>query len=227
MLLNLLIPLTMLFPARVDLAATLEHFDARAAELPQTLEAPRLAELNALAEWIAEQPADSPVELIFICTHNSRRSHMGQIWAQAAAYHHGLDHIRTYSGGTEATAFNPRAVAALRGLGVGLSTEAPDAANPLYRVELQPDHAPSTATSKVYSDAMNPQSGFAAVMTCSDADEACPLVFGAAARFALPYIDPKVADGTDEEAATYRERAEQIGVEMSYVMGRAAALRTR
>ena len=47
---------------------------------------------------------------------------------------------------------------------------------------------------KTYGDDANPDSGFAAVMTCSSADKGCPIVYGAAARFATPYVDPKVSD---------------------------------
>lgn len=225
MLLNLILSAAMTLPLKADLNATLDRFAAAAVDYPRDADPERLAELNALADWIAEQPLDTPTELIFICTHNSRRSHMGQIWAQAAAWHHGLDDVRTFSGGTEATAFNPRAVTALRDLGVGIHTPDPGAANPTYQVHLQPERPATTAWSKVYSAPENPQHGFAAVMTCSDADEACPLVFGADSRFAIPYVDPKVSDGTAEESATYRERAEQIGTELFYVMSRAAALR--
>ena len=223
MLLNLILLAAMTLPLKADLNATIERLAAAAVDYPQTADPERLAELNALAEWIAKQPADTPTELIFICTHNSRRSHMGQIWAQAAAYHHGLLHVRTYSGGTEATAFNPRAVTALRDLGVGIHTPDPTATNPTYAIHLQPDKPATSAWSKVYNDTANPQRGFAAVMTCSSADEACPVVFGADSRFAIPYVDPKAADGTSEEAATYLERAEQIGTEMFYVMAQAAA----
>ena len=73
--------------------------------------------------------------------------------------------------------------------------------------------------SKTYTDEANPQQGFGAVMTCSSADRGCPLVHGAVARFATPYVDPKVSDGTDEEAATYDARCRQIGTEMLYLMG--------
>src|SRR5690625_5796744 len=53
------------------------------------------------------------VKLNYICTHNSRRSHLAQIWTQTAASHFGIDGVETYYGGTVATAFNPRTVAAI------------------------------------------------------------------------------------------------------------------
>lgn len=201
---------------------TLTLMERAATELPRTLQPERLQELNDLAAWVADRD-EAPC--IFICTHNSRRSHMGAIWAQAAAWHFGLDGVRTFSGGTEATAFNPRAVAALRDLGVRIVPVDENSGNMIYQVGLQADSPEFEVFSKVYTDPVNPSEGFAAVMTCSDADEACPLVFGADARFATPYEDPKVSDGTPEEAATYHERAMQIGAEMYYVMSRAAALR--
>jgi hypothetical protein len=68
----------------------------------------------------------------------------------------------------------------------------------------------------VYADAANPQREFCAIMTCSQADEACPNVAGAANRIAIPYEDPKAADGTPEEAAVYDERCAQIARETLY-----------
>jgi protein-tyrosine-phosphatase len=207
-----------------DLETTCQQLDAASRRLPETTAPERMEELEGLAWWIAQQEEQAP--LVFICTHNSRRSHIGQILSQAAAAHYGLDHVRTFSGGTEVTAFNPRAVRALRELGVGIvEQEAGSLANVRYLVSLQPSAPSVVAFSKHYSDPANPQSGFAAVMTCAEADGACPLVFGAAARFSVPYVDPKASDGTDREAEVYRERALQIGTEMFYVMRRAAELR--
>lgn len=208
------------------LKMTLHEMSMKAQALPNELDADRLEELDAMAEWIAEQPTGTATEMTFICTHNSRRSHMGQIWAQAAAWHFGLNDVRTFSGGTEATAFNPRAVRALKELGVTIEVEK-DGENPLYTIQLQDERAPFEAFSKKYTDEANPQKDFAAVMVCSSADQGCPLVYGASARFSIPYIDPKVSDGTEAEAATYRARAMQIGAEMFYVMARAAELRAQ
>lgn len=208
-----------------SLQNTLNQLESLATNLPDQIDATRLQELNAVAQWIVDQPADR-VYLTFICTHNSRRSHMGQVWAQAAAWHFDLTQVHTYSGGTEATAFNPRAIQALRKLGVGI-TESAAGQNPTYAVELQPEQSEFNAFSKKYSHSTNPQKGFAAVMTCSHADEFCPLVFGADARFSLPYVDPKVSDGTPLESETYKDRALQIGSEMFYIMAHARKLMDR
>lgn len=233
-MLNFLLPFLVWFamPSNTDttmempLETTLIAMASRAESLPQSVSADRLEELDALAAWIAEQPSDAPVELIFICTHNSRRSHMGQIWAQAAAWHVGLDRVRTFSGGTEATAFNTRAVRAMQELGVAIETVS-DGDNPLYRVSLQSGRPAFQVFSKEYGDEANPQQGYAAVMVCGSADAGCPIVYGSDARFSIPYVDPKASDGTDAEQATYRARAMEIGTECFYVMARAAELRAR
>jgi hypothetical protein len=52
-------------------------------------------------------------QLTFICTHNSRRSHLSQIWAQTAASYYDVAGVKAFSGGVEATACNERTVAAL------------------------------------------------------------------------------------------------------------------
>lgn len=204
-----------------DLANTIRNLDAAAHALPQKVSKQRLMALNDLSHWVAERPIDEQTSLMFICTHNSRRSHMGQIWGQAAAWVYGLEDVRTYSGGTEATQFNPRAIRALRQLGVDISEKN----DGRHQVQLQTTRPAFEVFSKVFTDDANPSDDFAAIMTCSDADEACPVVYGAAVRFALPYDDPKASDGSLEEASTYQARAMEIGAEMFYVMKRVAELR--
>lgn len=206
-----------LFPPLHSLASSL---DAASEDIPDQ----RKQTLEDLAAWINERHASGkPADLVFICTHNSRRSHMAQLWTQAAAWVHGLDHVRTYSGGTEATALNSSAVEALSDCGFHISVES-DGENPQYRFTFADDADPVIAYSKEYGHPDNPKKDFAAVMTCSDADEACPIVLGASARFATTYQDPKEADGTDKESETYANRCRQIGAEMLYMIRHAAEM---
>ncbi len=156
------------------------------------------------------------INLIFICTHNSRRSHMAQIWAQTAAEYFSIKNINCFSGGTEATAFNPRAVKTINKAGFKIDKQ-DDSNNPVYLVSYSDDSEPVKCFSKVYSDKFNPQKDFAAIMTCSDADENCPVVFGAEARFPVRYEDPKKYDNTELEEIKYQERFEQIGREMLFL----------
>ena len=177
-----------------------------------------LREVSAFV--VAKRRAGQVAELTFICTHNSRRSQMGQVWAAAAAAHFGIDGARTYSGGTEVTAFNPRAVAAMQR--AGFVIEDPGGDNPRYRVTFDQVGPVMECFSKTYDDPLNPATGFAAIMTCSDADEACPVINGASLRAPIRYEDPKVADGTPGEALAYDARCLQIATEMLYVFARAA-----
>lgn len=157
-----------------------------------------------------------PVDLIFICTHNSRRSQMSQLWAQVAVHYYSVQRIQCYSGGIEATAFNPRVVRALKRAGFHVEKGA-DIQNPVYRVNYATGIKLVEAFSKKFSDPGNPQKDFLAVMTCSGADDACPVVPGADVRFSIPYEDSKVADNTTEEEKVYDERCLQIATEMFYV----------
>ena len=188
----------------------------RSAEFDQ-IPAERRARLDELAQYVAEKRTEgTPARLTFICTHNSRRSQIAQIWAAAAAAHYGIPHVETFSGGTEATAFNPRAVAALRRTGLGIDETKPGE-NPHYEVHFAGQATPLGCFSKVYNESPNPQKDFCAVMVCSQADKTCPIVRGSTARVAIPYDDPKAADGTPEESARYDERCRQIACEMLYV----------
>lgn len=174
--------------------------------------------LESIAAYVKEKKsANSPARLNFICTHNSRRSHFGQVMAQVIAARMGLN-IETYSGGTEGTAFHPNAVSALQALGVDIQ-KLDESANPHYRITTG---AVSTETfSKVFSESPNPQKEFAAIMVCSSADAGCPFVAGAEKRISLPFEDPKVSDGTPGQNAMYRERALQIGTELAWAFQRA------
>jgi arsenate reductase len=159
--------------------------------------------------------------IVFICTHNSRRSQLCQIWAATAATYYGVLHVEAYSGGTEVTAFNGRAVAALRRAGFAID-DPKTTPNPRYRVSWHVDGPELECFSKVYHDASNPKSDFCAVMTCSQADKLCPIVQGASKRISLPYNDPKAFDGTPQETANYDERCRQIAREILFAFSEAA-----
>ncbi len=192
------------------------------ARLAESVPAERVGALEELAQTVARTVAP---KLMFICTHNSRRSHLSQVWAQAGAWRFGLDDVETFSGGTEATAFNPRAVAALERAGFRIERRE-RGSNPVYVVRSTGDGPATECFSKVFTDLPNPVDDFVAVMTCSSADAACPVVPGASARFTISYVDPKESDGTQHESATYDERCAQIACEMLWVMKRAAELRS-
>jgi hypothetical protein len=175
----------------------------------------RKEKLNAIADYIR---AKEEARLTFICTHNSRRSHLCQIWAFVMAKYFGLDNIDTYSGGTEATAFNPRAVTTIKR--AGFEVDNPGGENPRYKVYFDDAEEPLICYSKTFDDSYNPQKNFAAIMTCSDADQNCPPVSGAENRFSIPYVDPKESDGTPQEVKTYDKRCKQIADEMYYLMSK-------
>lgn len=184
----------------------------------------RKEDLRKLAGCVKKQIDErGRASLMFICTHNSRRSHMCQIWAQLAAGHYGVSNAATYSGGTEATAFNSRALSSLERAGFEI-TQKKEGGNPVYFVKSGHDAEPMEAFSKVFSDESNPVQDFGAVMTCTQADAACPSVPGAAFRVSIPYDDPKAFDGTEQEAQKYDERSRQIAREMFYLFSQVHSL---
>lgn len=185
----------------------------------------RKSQLRKIAAYVgARAQAGQSAKLTFICTHNSRRSHMAQIWAAVAAAYYQIVGVDTYSGGTEATAFNPRSVATMERAGLQV-TKAVDGKNPRYEVRFQQAGTPLICFSKVYAAAPNPQTDYCAVMTCSEADAGCPIVVGASLRVATPYEDPKVADDTPDEAPRYDARCRQICREMFYLFSQVEAPR--
>lgn len=192
------------------------YIKARIAEFDQIPE-DRKNELRKIALYVRTQIASKQdANLLFICTHNSRRSHIAQIWAQTAALYYDVTPVRTFSGGTEVSAFNPRAVAAMQRVGFDIQ-KTTEGTNPVYQVRFSPSAPPITAFSKVYDQDPNPQSGFVAVMTCANADKNCPVVKGASLRVPTHYEDPKDSDGTPQETRVYDERVRQISREVLYL----------
>jgi arsenate reductase len=181
----------------------------------------RQEQLKAVAETLKKRDQGEVSALTFICTHNSRRSHLSQIWAQVASVWYDIPGITTYSGGTESTACNPRTVRALRRAGFSVVDSTPESKNPHYLIQFSEQLAPLTAFSKVYDSEGNPSKDFLAIMTCSHADKNCPIVRGARKRFAIPYTDPKVSDNTPQEDHTYDARLRQIAREMLFLMSQA------
>jgi arsenate reductase len=177
----------------------------------------RKSGLRKLALYVQSRiKSNEPARLTFICTHNSRRSHISQIWAATAAGFYGVRGVETYSGGTEATAFNPRAIAAMERAGLKVK-KSEEGKNPRYEVRFEDGDYALVCFSKVYNESPNPKEDYCAVMTCAQADKNCPIVEGSSLRVAIPYDDPKLADDTAEETAGYDERCRQICREMLYL----------
>ena len=156
------------------------------------------------------------VRLNFICTHNSRRSHLSQIWAQTMAYYYQFENVFCYSGGTEATAMFPKVAETLANQGFEI-LKLSETENPVYAVKFAENEHAVICFSKKYNDDFNPKSTFAAILTCDSADENCPIVYGAEARIPIKYEDPKKSDGTPEMNETYFNRSLEIATEMKFV----------
>ncbi|HEV2251393.1 MAG TPA: arsenate reductase ArsC [Candidatus Limnocylindria bacterium] len=116
--------------------------------------------------------------VLFLCTHNSARSQM----AEGLLRHAAGDRFDAHSAGTEATAVRPLAVAAMRELGIDISTQRSKALDGY--VDQRFDHV---------------------ITVCDDANESCPIFPNAAHRIHWSLPDPANATGTeDEQLAVYR-----------------------
>lgn len=178
----------------------------------------RLEILDRLVNHIQSKQSNGKIaRLNFICTHNSRRSQFSQLWAKVMSDFYQIP-IESYSGGTAVTAFNERAVDSLRRTGFEITREGDE--NPKYEVLYNGESF--VMYSKMYDAPENPKSDFAAIMTCSDADENCPIILGCEERIPLRYEDPKAFDDTDQESKKYDERSKQIATELKYVFSKIA-----
>ena len=181
------------------------------------ISAERKETLQPLVDYIQSKTTNQQeIRLNLICTHNSRRSHLSQIWAQTAAAHYNINNVFCYSGGTEATAMFPMVAKTLENQGFKIKKIA-EGNNPIYSIKYAENEHPIIGFSKTYDDDFNPENQFAAIMTCSQADGGCPFIAGAEKRIPITFEDPKAFDNTPQQAEKYEERSLQIATEMFYV----------
>lgn len=194
---------------------TLDNYITSAKEEFHLISETRKEELAVVSTFVKTKLAEEGIaNLILICTHNSRRSHLSQVWTQVAAYHYGFTNVFAYSGGTEATALFPSAANALERAGLSIQ-KLSNEDNPVYAIKFDENQPAIIAFSKAYHHAFNPQARFGAVMTCGHADANCPYIPGTT-RISLPFEDPKAFDGTPEQEDKYDERCRQIARELLY-----------
>jgi len=177
----------------------------------------RKAILSTIIDFIQAKVNDGKtINLNFICTHNSRRSHLSQVWAQFASSYYNIKDVNCYSGGTEETALFPKVAETLseQGFSINIISEGK---NPVYAIKFSGNSNPMIGFSKKYNHPFNPDSDFAAIMTCSQADGDCPYIPGAEKRIPVTFEDPKISDNTPQQTEVYYNRSLQIGAEMFYV----------
>lgn len=188
----------------------------------QSLETTSISEerkiiLQPLIDFIqSKYDNNNEIRLNFICTHNSRRSHLSQIWAQTMAAYFDIKNVFSYSGGTEATALFPVVAQTLEKTGFQINTIA-EGKNPIYSIKYSENAHPIIGFSKTFDNDFNPQAAFAAILTCSSADQGCPFIAGAEKRIPITFEDPKAFDKTPQQAEKYEERSTQIATELFYV----------
>ncbi len=186
----------------------------------QSISEERKAVLQPLIDFIQQKVNDrQDININFICTHNSRRSHLSQVWAQVASAHFNIPNVHCYSGGTEETSLFPKVAETLTNQGFNIFKIA-DTNNPVYAIKYSDNALPVIGFSKKYDSPFNPVSAFTAIMTCSQADDGCPFIAGAEKRIPITFEDPKISDNTLEQSQVYAERSLQIATEMFYVFSK-------
>jgi arsenate reductase len=172
--------------------------------------------LFQISEVIAEEYIENKVvNLNFICTHNSRRSQLGQVWAYYAAAYFDLN-IQAFSGGTEVTAFYRNTVKVLQAVGFDFNVSDFSHENPTYLISYNGSRNNIYGFSKRFDDPIN-KTPYIAITTCNNADKNGPFIPTALKRFHLPFVDPKGSDGTAEQSETYLKTSEQIAAEVFYI----------
>lgn len=169
--------------------------------------------LISIAQKITKELYDrKKLNLNFICTHNSRRSQMAQVWSYFATEYFGLDAISSFSGGTEVTAFHRNTVKTLQKSGFEFSVLDFSHQNPKYSISFHNSTKSILGFSKIFDNQIN-EYPYIAITTCDSADQNCPFIPDAIHRFHLPYTDPKISDRTEDQDSRYMDTNQQIAGE--------------
>lgn len=193
-----------------------EHFFKSALE-NLTIDENRKQLLKSIAVYIAQQvTANKKVNLNYICTHNSRRSQLAQVWSSYATNYYKFSDINSFSGGTAATAFYRNTVKTLQEVGFTFQIIEFSHQNPVYAINYKNGINPIVGFSKLYDDEYN-KKPFIAITTCSNAAENCPFITDAIERFHLPFNDPKTFDNTLYQSEKYLEINQQIAGEIHFI----------
>lgn len=186
-------------------------------EKNQSINAERKSSLQPFIDFVQRKVNKSQqIDITFICTHNSRRSHLAQLWAQVAANYYNIPSVNCYSGGSEVTAIFPKIIDTLLDQGFEI-LKIGACQNPIYAIKYSENMQPIIAFSKQYDNRFNPVSAFLAILTCNQADGDCPYIAGAELRVPITYEDPKISDDTPHQTIIYAARSLEIATEMLYV----------
>jgi arsenate reductase len=178
----------------------------------------RLHNINKIIQYIQNtKDNNEEINLNFICTHNSRRSQLAQIWASVLAYKYKIN-ISCYSGGVEVTELNKNIATCLENIGFNINSKGK--LNPKYNISYSKHQNPIIAFSKLYNDSYNSNNNFAAIMTCNDADSNCPIIKGAIQRISFTFDDPKIYDNTNKETIMYNKCSKEIARELLYIFSK-------
>ena len=194
---------------------SLENFFESAHKKTTITEDRKIVLSNIVAAIAREYSKNETVNLNFICTHNSRRSQLGQVWSFFAASYFNLN-INAFSGGTEVTAFYKNTVKTLQKVGFEFQLTDFSHQNPTYQISFNGNENRILGFSKLYSNPINTEP-FMAITTCNNADTNCPFIPTASHRFHLPFIDPKHSDGTTKQEETYLQTSIQIAGEVYFI----------
>ena len=173
--------------------------------------------LEQIGDYLLQKlQSNKDAKVLLISRHNSRRSHMGQLWLMTAAEYYGIGNVATFSGGIEPTELDSRVIRALKKCGFKISTTK-RSENPTYLTSNGPGNS-YMVFAKQYNGGQNPTSDFIAVVLSEVVNKKLETIPGADKKVPMLYEDLENFDGSPEEERKYDEGCRQIARAMFYVM---------
>ena len=142
--------------------------------------------------------------IVFICTHNSRRSQFCEAWSKVLANRYGLN-ISFSSAGTTKTSVYKEVINSLKRAGVDINEKG------ILNIEGK--------TSILYSKTLDDikENKFISITNCTDAEKNCPLDPRSHLNLNIFYDDPKKFDGMENEKKEYDKTSVSIAAEINVI----------
>ena len=142
--------------------------------------------------------------IVFICTHNSRRSQFCETWSKVLANRYGLN-ISFSSAGTTKTSVYKEVINSLKRAGVDINEKG------ILNIEGKS----SILYSKTLDDIK--ENKFISITNCKDAERNCPLDPRSQLNLNIFYDDPKKFDGMENEKKEYDKTCLSIAAEINVI----------
>lgn len=177
----------------------------------------RLKILDQLMVYLKELVAKKlELNVIFVCTHNSRRSQFAQFWLDTFLHNFGIENYNIFSAGTVETEVHKNVISVIEHYGFTVTKDS-EINNKKYKIALGKGYEINLFSKEITSVLEAGLGSFVLIFVCDSAYENCPFVIENQKHFSLTFEDPGRYDEDLNALEYYQKCAYKIAAEMHYL----------